>query len=294
VERPETRTHQVETVLVDGMRITVVDSVGIGDTKMSGKQVFQSLIDACHSVVGGFNQVLFVTSGKFTKEEVTAYNILRYELFPSGVVRSITIVRTSFPKFLNPQVCEEDKQRLKKENPELNEIICTCNKVIHVNNLTSVEEPSGKAREDSHLKMFVHLVGCCTSVIQPYDRLTLQTKAINFMTEEEKVEVKKKQEMERQRLLTKITVTLHSYRRGARTVSIAIGGSVQDLINAGVVAFRWHHAHIWFGRKLNPNEVLDNCHLKSNAEVLFTQDFSHCWTSFGHYQAVLNCYNRLK
>jgi len=66
----ETKNFQKEIVTVDGIEYTVVDTVGIGDTGLPVKEVLLRIAEACRSVRNGFHQLLFVTAGKFTEEEI--------------------------------------------------------------------------------------------------------------------------------------------------------------------------------------------------------------------------------
>lgn len=99
----ETRSHQVETVEADGLKLHIIDTMGIGDTKLENDQaVLNKLAEACHLVRNGVHQVIFVTSGKFTEEEIEAYDILRTVIFNRDIVKHTTIIRAkSVSSFFN-------------------------------------------------------------------------------------------------------------------------------------------------------------------------------------------------
>jgi len=100
-------------------------------------------------------------------------------------LKHTTIVRTHFPRFKTPEYCTADIEKMKKENPDLAEIITSCKKVIHVNCLTEIEEPNQQTRKDSHNKMVVHLQGC-DQIYHPVELDELNAKIEHFMTPLEK------------------------------------------------------------------------------------------------------------
>lgn len=176
----ETRNKQVEEKYIDGIRYRIIDTIGIGDTSLSEQQVLNKIADAIHSIKeDGINQVLFVTGGRFSEEEITAYNLIREVLFDSEVVVYTTIVRTRFPNFRRPEVCEEDRKRMLKENEDLSEMIESCNRVIYVDNpsLSLVEDDElaiyKRKREVSRMTVLTHLRNNCQGTYRPdnLDRL---------------------------------------------------------------------------------------------------------------------------
>jgi len=77
----------------------IVDTIGIGDTRFDERQVLVKLAEATNAIRNGLNQIFFVTSGRFTEEEVKAYTLLRTVFFAEDIGRYTTIVRTKFPLF---------------------------------------------------------------------------------------------------------------------------------------------------------------------------------------------------
>jgi len=165
----ETRDNNVEEFWEGNIKYRVIDTIGIGDTKLDERQVLYKIADAAYKVRDGLNQMLFVTSNRFTKEEIEAYDLLRSVVFDEEIVKNTTIVRTKFSSFVNPKKCEEDKSKLVTENPELLELISGCNNIIHVNNLpVDVEDDemivlSKKYRKKSREKLLTHLSLCRTN-----------------------------------------------------------------------------------------------------------------------------------
>src|SRR4051794_18645565 len=101
---------------------------------MTEQQVLYKIADAAYKVRDGLNQVLFVTKGRFSKEEIFTYNLLREIIFDADIVKYTTIVHTNFPNFRNSNKCETDRTKMIGENFELSEVIKSCKRVIHVDN----------------------------------------------------------------------------------------------------------------------------------------------------------------
>lgn len=93
------------------------------------------ITEVCHEVSSGLNQILFVIKGKFTEEEMEAYNLLRSTIFDKDIVNYTTIVRTDFADFEDEEKCKEDIKKMDDENPKLAELIRSCNKkIVYVDN----------------------------------------------------------------------------------------------------------------------------------------------------------------
>ncbi|KAF2072843.1 hypothetical protein CYY_005854 [Polysphondylium violaceum] len=193
----ETKDHLKREYIIDGIRYIIVDTCGIGDTELTMQQVLYKIAEACYTVRDGLNQVLFVTSQRFTKEEQLAYNILTGVIFNPEIVNYTTVVRTNFPGFRVNEKCVQDTTLIAKETPDLAKMIESCNKVIHVNNLTAEEEPSLQSRQDSRLKLITHLASCKT-VYKPKELDQLNEKIAGYMTDAQKAE------MEIQKLMMEI------------------------------------------------------------------------------------------
>jgi len=183
----QTKNFQKEEIIIDGIKFIIVDTIGIGDTKLTMQEVLNKIADACYSIKDGINQVLFVTSGKFTEEEIIAYEIFTSVIFNQEINRFTTIVRTRFPSFRNTEKCKMDTDIMLKENVKLTAVISSCNKVIHVNNLTEEEDPELKARVDSRLKLLTHL-RFCKEIYRPKELDNLNERITGYMTEKEKLE----------------------------------------------------------------------------------------------------------
>jgi hypothetical protein len=92
------------------IRYRIIDTIGIGDTKMTPIGVLSELAKVAGRVKKeGLNQILFVTKGRFEKTEIEAYDLLSSIIFDSEVLKYTTIVRVGFPEFEDQAVCDEDR-----------------------------------------------------------------------------------------------------------------------------------------------------------------------------------------
>ncbi|KAF2077769.1 hypothetical protein CYY_000890 [Polysphondylium violaceum] len=185
----QTKDHLKKEYIIDGVKYIIVDTIGIGDTKLTPQQVLYKIADACYTVRGGLNQVLFVTSGRFTPDEMMCYEILTSVIFNPQIVKNTTIIRTRFPKFRNPEACQTDINLMASETPQMASVVRGCNKIIHVNNLTEDEDPDLISRKDSRTRLLTHLF-TCRDVYRPKELDELNHKIENYMTEAEKSEAK--------------------------------------------------------------------------------------------------------
>ncbi|KAF2068190.1 hypothetical protein CYY_010484 [Polysphondylium violaceum] len=184
----ETKEHKKQEYTIDGIKYVIVDCIGFGDTRLTAQQVFFLIADACFNVRDtGLHQILFVTTGRFTEEEQEVFNLLRSTIFNPEIVKYTTIVKTRYPKFRNPQACQEDLDKILAEGTdEIRSIIQSCNKFIHVNNMCEDEDPVLKARKDSRTLLATHLYNNCREIYKPKELDQLNDKIVNYMTEAQK------------------------------------------------------------------------------------------------------------
>lgn len=127
----ETKNFQKGDFEWEGTKYRVIDTVGIGDTKLSINKVLNRIEEAVHSVPEGINQILFVVSNNSTYEIST---LGRLGLLRSYIFEHTTIVRTKFNNFMSRKECEKDKEILCKENETNAKIVKLCKGLIHVDN----------------------------------------------------------------------------------------------------------------------------------------------------------------
>ncbi|CAJ0625869.1 1524_t:CDS:1 [Entrophospora sp. SA101] len=182
-----TRNYQIEDYLIDGILYRVVDTVGIGDTRSTELEVLFQLVEAAHCIKYGFNQLLFVTNGRFTETEIKAYDLMRAVVFNEEIIKYTTIVRTNFPEFEEPVKCHEDCDKMIKENGKLSKIIQACNRIIHVDNppLIGISKATNEEiRKESRTTILEHL-NSCNEIYLPKDTKDLNQSIDNYIADEE-------------------------------------------------------------------------------------------------------------
>ena len=97
----ETKKVQVEEFVDDKSRVSylVIDTPGIGDTKMSDNEVLDIIAEAVYRAKDGISQVFFVIDGRFDQYEMATYDLLRTIIFDNDITKHTTIIRTNFSKF---------------------------------------------------------------------------------------------------------------------------------------------------------------------------------------------------
>lgn len=73
----ETQNIQVEECELEGIKYKIFDTPGIGNTSLSREKVLEKTMQVINLAQGRINRIFFVTSGKFTEEEIKAFKLLR-------------------------------------------------------------------------------------------------------------------------------------------------------------------------------------------------------------------------
>ncbi|GBC02277.1 hypothetical protein RclHR1_04540001 [Rhizophagus clarus] len=94
----------------------VVDTIGVGNNMLNIENTLYKIIEGIFSIPEGISHVLFLITGKFTKEDIGTFNLIKDSIFGVDILDYVTIVRTSFHNFRNRSECDIDKKRLLKEN----------------------------------------------------------------------------------------------------------------------------------------------------------------------------------
>jgi len=194
----ETRSIKVRKFEIDEVKYCVIDTIGVGDTKLDTKAVLFRLGEIAHFIgKEGLNQIFFVTSGRFTKEEVEAYKLLSSIIFDQNVFNYTTIIRTRFPAFEDENACETDRIKLRNENGELNEIFSRA-KIIYVDNPALLGRPTAievnrETRELSRRRLITYLGTIIHKNYKPTNLEELNERIRSYMTDKEKFEEKLKE-----------------------------------------------------------------------------------------------------
>jgi len=145
-----------------GITYRIIDTIGLGDTTLSQEEVLNKLLKVTERLENGLHQVLFVVSGRFTKEEVAVFEALR-ALFGEEVVNYCTIVRNRFPEFRNPIRSEQDFENLVDEEGKIREVLEKIRgEIIYLDNPPLVgsvnrKEAAKKIQQASREKLLNHL-----------------------------------------------------------------------------------------------------------------------------------------
>jgi GTP-binding protein EngB required for normal cell division len=220
-ETREIQTENFVSVVNDEEVVyKVIDTIGIGDTKLSDKEVLRRISEASYHLKNdGLCQILFVINGRLTDPEKEAYNIMREVLFGDEITKYTTIVKTNFTNFDDEESCEEETRKIHEEDPTLSEILKRCNRIIYVDN-PSVDEKqkplkiaaAKESRETSRKILIDHLTYKCGNYY-PTKITELNERVESYMTEKEKLqkeldELKLKREqgiLEREKIEKKVS-----------------------------------------------------------------------------------------
>jgi len=112
----ETKKIQFEQFPVDDINYLVIDTPGIGDTKMSDSDVLDIIAEAVYLAKDGLSQVLFVVGGRFDQSEMATYNLLRTIIFDKDITKHTTIARTRFVDFRSKKKRQADINLMIKES----------------------------------------------------------------------------------------------------------------------------------------------------------------------------------
>src|ERR1043165_2095269 len=108
----ETKEIQKEEFIDSNISYAVIDTVGIGDTKLKKEEVLDKIAEAVYLAREGVSQILFVTNGRFDQYEMATYNLLRTIIFDEHITNHTTIVRTKFESFEDEEECQADVERM--------------------------------------------------------------------------------------------------------------------------------------------------------------------------------------
>eukprot|EP01118_Nematostelium_gracile_P008705 TRINITY_DN288_c0_g1_i2.p1 TRINITY_DN288_c0_g1~~TRINITY_DN288_c0_g1_i2.p1 ORF type:complete len:345 (+),score=76.14 TRINITY_DN288_c0_g1_i2:97-1131(+) len=205
----QTQRYQVNNYQVDAptgendqteaLRLRLIDTVGLQDPSRTHKQLLQELADACEHVKPGLNQIFYVIDGRPTPETIQDFERVTSIVFNPTIFPFLTIARTRFSGFRDHDLREADIVAL-KEIPAFRKAIESSAKVVHVNNMTELEDPNLRSRNDSRTRLLLHLKGC-SSVYVPQELSNVRIRIEGLMTEAERLAKEIQEQQARQREL---------------------------------------------------------------------------------------------
>ena len=192
----KTYEMQREIVSVDWSnktyKVKIVDTIGIGNTRLSENEVLHRLALICHECCDGINAVLFLVKNFFEDKEADAWDIIKQVLFGEEIVDYTAIVKTAFEEFENSEATEADRRELEEEDEAAKRILPGIKHFIYVDNPLLVYGPmSLAARASSRKKLLTHIIEKCENVFQPP---TLREAQQRFSVHAQKLEEVKEKE----------------------------------------------------------------------------------------------------
>ncbi|XP_065198217.1 uncharacterized protein LOC135829758 [Sycon ciliatum] len=145
--------------------LKIVDTIGFGDTGKSAADVLKQLGDLASDCRSGIHQLLFVTRGRFTKEEEDVFDLVRTVIFESSIIHHICVVRTGCDDFEDEEQNEAMRRELRTALPLLKSV-----KIIPVNNTKVTRRNERGALEEraiSRQRLLTHLITQCSSAYVP-------------------------------------------------------------------------------------------------------------------------------
>jgi hypothetical protein len=158
-----------------------------------------------HSAKEGINQIIFVVNGRFTPEQIKAFNKFKNFISESKVAEFITIIRTNFKDFRNQEKLEADRENLLNESQELREIINSCKDFIYVDNppMPVIEEDDSedekenkkirasageKKRKESRERVLDYLATDCLKVYKLKNWNDISSRVDEYIKREKEIE----------------------------------------------------------------------------------------------------------
>jgi len=130
----KTKKIQIEEFEDNEINYRIIDTVGIGDTKMTVDKVLRKIALMGYSVKDGLSQIIFVTDGKLAQEAKSTYYLLKEVIFDKDIANCTTVIRTKFTGFRNKKICEKEEEKMCESSGEFKWLIEQCNKIIFVDN----------------------------------------------------------------------------------------------------------------------------------------------------------------
>ncbi|XP_065197875.1 trichohyalin-like [Sycon ciliatum] len=168
--------------------LKIVDTIGIGDTKLKPVDVLNQLAHIANNCTGGINQVLFVTSSRFTKEEEEAFDMMKSVIFQTEVLNYTSVIRTYCVEYDEP----EEEVRVRTDLQQQSPIMKHVKKFLLVSN-PSLKKERGRelAMEDrcqSRQRVLAHLILNCKERYSPDTLQRIQERVKDKIDEEKKLE----------------------------------------------------------------------------------------------------------
>lgn len=182
----ETKDIDSKTVTVEWQdqqySLKIVDTIGIGDTDLPHDEVLKRLAVACSECREGINAIFFVVGKRVTKEEADAWEIIWKVIFNSAILGHTTMIRSNFPKFMNPSAVRADEKSLAEQRGDAKRIISTVPKILHVDNPPS-EYPGWEETRHKSWKLLMARLVLSDKVYKPPELDEVNDRISNHVNE---------------------------------------------------------------------------------------------------------------
>ncbi|CAG8560042.1 1356_t:CDS:2, partial [Paraglomus brasilianum] len=227
-----TREIQKEEFIENNINFAVIDTVGMGDTKLKKEEVLDKIAEAVYLAREGISQVFFVIDDKFNPHEMANYDLLKTIIFDQEVVNHTTIVRTRFKKFKESKECEKDIELM------IGQAIKSGKDDFRIISQTDVESNKVELVSQQEEKMFTVERKSISEDFKSGDEKEFLNKQINKLREEikELEEAKKlKREIEEKEKAIRQAVLKHLFKNYNEITEVTGGSDFIDNIGLSKV-----------------------------------------------------------
>jgi hypothetical protein len=131
-------------------------------------EVLYLLSKAIYDVRDGVSQIIFVTRGRFTGDEIDTFHVFRDVIFGPEMTKFTTIVVTDVPTYRDTVKCAIRLEKLKAESDQHNEIFSSCNVIqIYTPNEESRVPHWKEIREHVCSQVLLPLIGTWGQLYTP-------------------------------------------------------------------------------------------------------------------------------
>ena len=138
----QTKNLQTAEVNIDGTKLKIIDTIGIGDDELKPEVVLSRIAKVATMIPNGkLHQLLLVFSEKVTEETLEALRIIITVIFDKSVLKNTCIIRTKSTFFQNAEECSIEEEKLKTNvRTDYRFIFEQANKILFVDNPPILED----------------------------------------------------------------------------------------------------------------------------------------------------------
>lgn len=161
--KSETLGRPTKTVLIpyggEELAVKIVDTIGYGDNRLSEEKVLVALAELAHECHDGIHQLLFVTRGRFTKEEQDTIDKMINVIFQPDVAQFSTLVRTATPaRDLGEDVIASKTEEYRRQLVEIDPRLQRIPTFLMVSNPDGGDDYSIEMRKKTRKRLIEHII----------------------------------------------------------------------------------------------------------------------------------------